>query len=145
MGARALAPVLEQATLLLLNREEAVALTGCSDAPPKTLLAALRRLGPATVVMTDGPAGSYASAGDRFLKAEILDAPVVDRTGAGDAYSSAFTAAQMLGLPLAQSMAWGTVQAAQVVGLYGATPGLLRRHELESVVAAHPELCGAPF
>jgi sugar/nucleoside kinase (ribokinase family) len=139
MGARALAPLLSRSELLLLNRHEALDLTNAED-HPQELLEALHRLGPKTVVMTDGIHGSFAFDGDRFLRTGILAVPVVDRTGAGDGYSATLMAALHLGRPLAVAMAWGTVQAAHVVGVYGATPGLLSRRRLQAAVNAHPEL-----
>jgi ribokinase len=145
MGAGPLAGLLRRSRLLLLNRREAGELTGREGASPETLLAALGQLGPAIVAMTDGPDGSYTSDGTRALWSGILDSPIVDRTGAGDAYASALLAGLQLGRPLAEAMAWGTVQAAHCVATFGATPGLIRRAELEAEVARHPELAGRPL
>ena len=144
MGARALAPLLCRTELLLLNRHEACELTAV-DGRPKDLLDALRRLGPKIVVMTDGIHGSYASDGNQCLRTGILSVPVLDRTGAGDGYSATVMTALRVGRPLAVAMAWGTVQAANVVGVFGATPGLLRRRALQAAVARHPELVAREF
>jgi len=140
MGAAALAPLLRRADLLFLNREEAAELTGLPSAEPRELLCALSRLGPRTSLVTDGRRGSYAFDGRRFYRTGILDAPVLDRTGAGDAYAASVTASVLLGLGLDVAMAWGTVQAAHVVGVFGATPGLLRRSRLRAQVRSHPDL-----
>jgi sugar/nucleoside kinase (ribokinase family) len=144
MGARALAPLLCRADLLLLNRQEACELTGV-DGRPKDLLEALRRLGPKIVVMTDGIHGSYASDGKRCLRTGILSVPILDRTGAGDGYSATLMTALHLGRPLPVAMAWGTVQAANVVGVFGATPALMRRRALQAAVNRHPELVATEF
>ena len=144
LGALALAPLLSRTELLLLNRHEASQLTGV-DGHPKALLEALHRLGPKTVVITDGTSGSYAFDGDRFLRTGILSVPVVDRTGAGDGYGATLMAALQFGRPLQVAMAWGTVQAAHVVGVFGATPGLLRRRRLQAAVNMHPELVAEEF
>jgi sugar/nucleoside kinase (ribokinase family) len=145
MGARALAPLLTRADLLLLNREEAAELTGNQHASARQQLCALADLGPKTVVITDGVEGSYGFDGRRFLRTGILDAPIVDRTGAGDAYGATVTSALHLGVALPEAMAWGTVQAAQVVGVFGATPALLRLSRLRALAGAHPELVAAEF
>jgi sugar/nucleoside kinase (ribokinase family) len=145
MGARALAPLLRRSELLLLNREEAEELTGSAGADSKDLLRALHRLGPRTSVMTDGIRGSFAYDGDRFLKTGILDMPVIDRTGAGDAYGATLMSALHLGADLPTAMAWATAQAACVVTVFGATPGLVRRRRLQSTVRDHPELVGREF
>ena len=144
MGAGALSPLLKMSDLLLLNRHEARELTHEED-QPKALLEALHRLGPKTVVMTDGTHGSYAFDGDLHLRTGVLRVPVVDRTGAGDGYAATVVVALQVGRPLAVAMAWGTVQAAHVVGAFGATPGLLRRRRLLAVVNMHPELVAEEF
>jgi ribokinase len=144
IGARALSPLLKMSDLLLLNRHEANELTRVDD-QPKALLDALHRLGPKTVVVTDGTHGSYAFDGDRYLRTGVLPGPVVDRTGAGDAYGATLMVALQLGRPLAVAMAWGTVQASHVVGVFGATPGLLRRRRLQAAVNMHPELVAEEF
>jgi fructoselysine 6-kinase len=144
MGARALAPLLQRSRLLLLNRDEACELTHAGPAP-KALLKALHGLGPRTAVMTDGTQGSFAFDGERYLKTGILPMPIVDRTGAGDGYGATLMAALHLGLPLEVAMAWGTVQAAHVVAVFGATPGLLHRRRLQAEVEAHPELIAQEF
>lgn len=144
MGARALAPLLRASDVLLLNRHEACELTHL-DGHPKAMLEALRRLGPKTVVMTDGIRGSYAYDGNRYLRTGVLSVPVVDRTGAGDGYSATLVTALQLGRPLPVAMAWGTAQAASVVGVFGATPGLLRRRRLLAAVNTHPDLVAEEF
>jgi sugar/nucleoside kinase (ribokinase family) len=144
MGAPALAPLLQASEVLLLNRHEACELTHV-EGHPKAMLEALLRLGPKTVVMTDGTHGSYAFDGNRYLRTGVLSVPVVDRTGAGDGYSATLVAALQLGRPLAVAMAWGTVQASSVVGVFGATPGLMRRRRLLAAVNMHPELVAAEF
>lgn len=144
MGARALSPLLHMSELLLLNRHEASELAGI-DGHPKALLEALHRLGPKTVVMTDGTRGSYAFDGNRFLRTGVLPVPVVDRTGAGDGYGATLVAALQLGRPLPVAMAWGTVQAAHVIGVFGATPGLMRRRPLQVAVKVHPGLVAEEF
>jgi sugar/nucleoside kinase (ribokinase family) len=144
MGARALSSLLQMSDLLLLNRHEACELTHADD-QPKALLEALHRLGPKTVVMTDGTHGSYAFDGSVYLHTGVLPVPVVDRTGAGDAYGATLMVALQLGRELSVAMAWGTVQAAHVVGVFGATPGLLRRRRIQESVSVHPELVAREF
>ena len=75
----------------------------------------------------------------------MLPLPVIDRTGAGDGFSATLMAAVQLGRPLRVAMAWGTVQAAHVVGVFGATPGLLTRRRILTEVGLHPELIAQEF
>ena len=140
MGREALAGLLGRASVVLLNREEAVELTGCDVDELPELLAALHALGPATAVITDGAGGSWALDRGAVLHAGIANMPVVDRTGAGDAYSAAFVAAMMLGRAPAEAMRWGSLQAGHAVGVLGATTGLVDRATLEREIALHDEL-----
>ena len=109
MSARALSPLLKISHLLLLNRHKARELTH-ADNHPKALLQALHRLGPKTVVMTDGTHGSCAFDGDVYLRTGVLPVPVVDRAGAGDGYGATVMVALQLGRPLAVAMAWGPLR-----------------------------------
>lgn len=145
MGLRALAPMLRASDLLLLNRHEAEELTCHRGADTKALLRALHGLGPRAVVMTDGVRGSYAFDGERFLRSGILKLPVVDRTGAGDAYGATVVSALQSGLDLATAMAWGTAQAAFVVSAVGASRGLVGRRRLQAVVREHAGLVATGF
>jgi len=54
-------------------------------------------------------------------------------------------AALQLGRPLPVAMAWGAVQAAHVIGVFGATPDLLFRRRLQAAVNVHPELVADEF
>ena len=83
--------------------------------------------------------------GDLYLRTGVLPVPVVDRTGAGDSFGATVMVALQMGRPLAVAMAWWTVQAAHVVGVFGATPGLLRRRRLQAAVSMRPELVAEEF
>jgi sugar/nucleoside kinase (ribokinase family) len=88
--------------VLICNREEAVEIGGGDHHVVGDLLDTLHRLGPEIVVVTDGPEGAYASNGSEryFVPAYPDPVPPKERTGAGDAFSSALVAAMVKGLPL---------------------------------------------
>jgi ribokinase len=62
----------------------------------------------------------------------------VDRTGAGDAFASTFTAAIILGKTPAEALAWGPINSMSVVQHIGAQAGLLTRTALEDFLAKGP-------
>ena len=72
----------------------------------KILLAGLRALGPKTVVLTDGPRGAFAYDGTNTWQMPIYPdpAPPVERTGAGDAFASTFTAMRASGLSIPEAL-----------------------------------------
>ena len=144
MGLAALRPILARTEVLLLNRQEAQVLlsTGASDLAD--LAARLRRLGPRIVAITDGPQGSYATDGEHAGHCPIADVPVVDRTGAGDAYGSGFLAALHHGAGVPEAMRWGTLNAGGTVREVGAVSGLLTRAEMETALAGRPLAAAVP-
>lgn len=127
----------EAAELLFVNREEAGALlrgmTNNQETRPniKELLEGLRDLGPKVVVVTDGPGGAYVYDGQRYLFMPTVPAPVVERTGAGDAFGSGFMAAFLAGKSLEECLKWGACNSASVLGYIGPQMGLLTAEKME--------------
>ena len=66
-------------------------------------------------------------------------APPVDRTGAGDSFSSTFVAALALGNDIPTALSWGPINSMNVVQYIGAQAGLLTRDKLEEFLANKPE------
>lgn len=142
-GATRLARLYRRADVLLCNRQEAARIGGAGCADLAALVSSLHALGPATVVVTDGGAGAYASAGGQrlFVPAFPDAAAPLDRTGAGDAFSSTLVAGLARGLPLEEALAWAPVNAMSVVQHVGTQAGLLEeqalRHLLEDAPASY--------
>ena len=65
--------------------------------------------------------------------------PPVERTGAGDAFSSTFVAAIAAGETLETALAWSPINSMNVVQHVGAQRGLLAREELQKYLAEAPE------
>lgn len=105
------------------------------------LLKEFHKLGPSIVCITDGPNGAYAYDGNEGWYMPIYPdpAPPVDRTGAGDSFSSTFTTALGLGKTLPEALAWGPINSMSVVQYIGAQEGLLTREKLEEYLANAPE------
>lgn len=118
---------------LILNLEEAGQLLG-SKLNEKQLLLGLHALGPKIVVITDGPHGSHAYNGTDLLFQEASPLKAIERTGAGDAFSSGFTSALIFGKPLKEALKWGTANGGAVTQKVGAQAGLLTKEKLEEGV-----------
>ena len=131
-GKKALAPILEVCEALIVNRDEATRLLGveCALKEERECLQRLRHLGPRITVVTDGPYGAYGYANGNFVFQKVYPLSVVERTGAGDAFSAGFTAALANKKNLEEALRWATVNAAFVTQEVGAQAGLLRRSEL---------------
>ena len=144
-GARALERIYRRAGLVICNREEAAAVTGGStDERPAVLLDRMLALGPSLVVVTDGGAGAYGSDGSVYLEVPVFpdDGPLLDRTGAGDAFAATLMAGIAAGLPLDEAMARAPVNSMRVVQQVGTQAGLLRRDDLEALLASAPRTYG---
>lgn len=140
MGRSGLEGLLQRSELAFLNKEETQQLTGQASQDVKVLLRAFKALGPQTVVVTDGPKGSFAYDGKTYFACGIYDLPVVERTGAGDSYGTAFLAARHYGLSVAEAMRWGTFNSAYVVGQMGGILGLVDKKTMQTLSSGHPEL-----
>ncbi len=130
-GKEAMMFALAQTEVLFLNREESAKLLDLPVDDIKKLLNGLRGLGAKIAVITDGPGGTYASDGQKYVYMPIVEAPVVERTGAGDAFGSGFLAAHIQGKTLEECLKWGTVNSAAKLGFIGPQAGLLHPDQMQ--------------
>lgn len=109
--------------ILVLNKEEAQLLVGKKE---KDLLKGLRNLGPKVVVITDKNklVSCYDGNKKYFLKPNKIK--VVERTGAGDAFSSGFVAGQIAGKSIEESLKLGLKESEAVIQNFGAKTDLIR-------------------
>lgn len=140
-GVEKLKDVYRQSYMIVLNREEAVDVTGRQYDSMKDLFEGLHELGPKVAVITDGPNGSYASHdGKMYSIPNYPDpAPPVDRTGAGDAFASTIVAALAVGEPIETALTWAPINSMNVVQKIGAQLGLLSRDEIKKYLESAPD------
>ncbi len=139
-GAERLKALYQRSEVLVLNREEAVQVSGGDYHDVHGLLDKLHDLGPKIVCITDGPDGAYASDGNERLKMPLYPdpAPPLERTGAGDAFASTFVAALIKGNTLEGALQWGPINSMNVVQHVGAQAGLLTEKQLEELLRSAP-------
>ncbi len=129
--------LLKVTDLLLLNREEALTFSGA-----KTTEQALKILGATGakhVCITHGKNGTHATDGVKTYHCPVLpDVNVVDTTGAGDAFGTAAAWALSAGESLPTALIAGTLNAASVVGVFGAQAGLLTVYQMRDRLNRHP-------
>lgn len=140
-GVEKLSKVYKRSHIVVMNREEAVDVTGRSYDSLKDLFEGLHQLGPKIVVITDGPKGSYASHdGKMYSIPNYPDpAPPVDRTGAGDAFASTIVAALALGESIETALTWAPINSMNVVQKIGAQLGLLMPDEIQKYLESAPD------
>lgn len=140
-GVERLKRIYARTEVVILNREEAVFVTGGSYDNLHDLLDRLHALGCKIAVVTDGPDGAYASDGQNRYKMPLYPdpAPPYERTGAGDAFASTFVAALAKGHNLESALQWAPINSMSVVQKTGAQQGLLSERELEAWLAKAPD------
>lgn len=140
-GAERLKRLYQHTSILLLNREEAVTVGGGNRDDINDLFDKLHALGPKIICITDGPDGAYGSNGhERFKIKNYPDpAPPLERTGAGDAFSSTFLAAIINGQNLEEALRWAPINSMSVVQKVGAQAGLLTMEELQTFLKQAPD------
>ncbi len=127
--------------LVVMNREEAMDITGRGYDSIRDLANGLHDLGPQIVVITDGPNGSYASYDYKLVTIPNYPdpAPPLDRTGAGDAFASTIVAALALGETMDTALTWAPINSMSVVQQLGAQKGLLTLDKLYQYLDSAPE------
>lgn len=140
-GTDRLKHVYERSELVAVNREEAAFVTGGNIDDIHDLFNRLHELGPRVVLISDGPKGSYASDGENRFKMPIYPdpAPPVERTGAGDAFTSTFVASIIKGNTVDGALQWAPISSMNVVQHVGARKGLLDERELAALLQKAPE------
>jgi len=125
-GLLAFGGLLQVAKILFLNKDEAQKLAGLTGiATVKEIVYVLKKTGVETIVITDGKDGAYVSQEDKFLKIGPYPGHLLESTGAGDAFSSAFLSGTINEEDLFECLKWGVTNSASVIESYGAQQGLL--------------------
>lgn len=113
--------------ILLLNEEECASLTGLRLGLGVSLLAG--KVG--NVVVKRGKRGAVSAAGHLRFRQPSFDVPVIDATGAGDAFDAGYLLGAIEGRGLARCLALGQAVAALKIGGWGARSNLPSRHDLD--------------
>ena len=141
IGSEKLKEIYARAEIFFCNVEEAEIILKVKNKDVLELSKGIQALGPKMVSISDGPKGAYLYFNNELWQMPIYPdiAPPVDRTGAGDAFSSTFTAALALGKTPLEALAWGPINSMSVVQEIGAQKGLLTREKLEEYLKNAPE------
>ena len=130
-GTERLARLYARAELLLCSRAAANVITGVSSSESGRVLDELLKLKSRNVVVFDESGGAIAANNTERLQINPYDTvPLIDQTGAGDAFASTMVAAFVSGLPLREALRWPPVNAAATSSQYGTQGGLLRHDDL---------------
>ena len=121
--------LLDKIDVLIVNQEEASLLTKIDFDKEEEIFKELDKLIKGIAVMTKGPKGVKVSDGEYYYSAGIPESGLVDRTGAGDAFSSAFLAGYIEKNDISYAIQLATANATAVLQEIGAINGLLKKGE----------------
>jgi len=140
LGKEKLKRVYSGTEIFFCNVEEARVILEMQNASILELSKGIQALGPKMVAISDGPNGAYLYLDNELWQIPIFPdiAPPLERTGAGDAFSSTFTAGLALGLSPLLAFTWGPINSMSVVQEIGAQKGLLAREKLEEYLKNAP-------
>ena len=142
LGVEKLKDLYELCHIFFCNKEEAQEILKTKEDDMKKLLKMMSEVGPTMPVLTDGPNGAYVYDSEKdeywFINMYPDPAPPVDRTGAGDSFSSTFTTALALGKDIPTALSWGPINSMSVVQHIGAQKGLLHLDKLEQFLKDAP-------
>lgn len=121
------------------NESEAEALTGVVVTGPESALVAakaLRAKGAKVAIITLGAQGVLVHDGMQTVHVPIVSAgPVVETTGAGDAFNGGFAAALAEGQGLLDAVRFGNATAGISVTRAGTAPSMPARAEIDALLA----------
>ncbi len=139
-GKEAMAPLYKNTEIVACNKEESERILERGPDDIKNLLRDMRALGPKIALITDGPNGAFVFDGEQMLTVPMYPDPrdPVDRTGAGDAFTSTFGIALALGKTLHEAMLWAPINSMSVVQKVGAQSGLLTHQALKTYLKDAP-------
>jgi len=128
-GLDKLKPLLKNFSIVIMNQEEASKLVGIDYGKELEIFKAMDEIIGGIFVMTKGPKGVVVSDGKTLYKAGVPDSPVVERTGAGDAFSSGFVTEYIRSGDIAKAIQFATANASSVVEQYGSKAGILKKDD----------------
>lgn len=128
----------ERVDFLVGNREEFATRTGWTAGGPEEVARAgqaLLDLGVRNLVVTAGPDGAYLVEKAGATRFPAHDVPVVDSTGAGDAFSAALAAKLAAGRGPYEAVGFASAAAALTVTKQGAISALPTAAEVQALLA----------
>ena len=140
-GKEKLSSLLKRTHVIIMNIDEAMALTGRTARTTKPLLTELHELGPEIVVVTDGPRGAFAYDGEKLYEVPSYPDPSrpLDRSGAGDAFAATLVAELAKGTVLDEALLLAPISSMNVVQEVGEQAGLLTSSELRELLKRAPD------
>jgi ribokinase len=124
-GAKILAPIFAKVDVVIMNREEAAALTSIDRGYKEKIIHDMCLLTKGVGVITDAKNGATACDRDFFYHIGTHGNPSIERTGAGDAFASGFVAGLIKFENVEGALELAADNASNVVNFFGAKRGII--------------------
>lgn len=129
-GLEKLKPFFAEMDILITNREEGAGLLGRKYDDWDGILDELKSYTKGIVVVSDGHNGvKVKDTEGHVYTAGVPDSPVVERTGAGDAFSSGFVCEYIRSGSIEKAIQFATANASSVVTRFGGKAGILEKDD----------------
>lgn len=120
--------------IIFINKEEAEKILFDKIAKSKIddLLNGIKKIGAKNVCITDGARGAYfLDKNGNFYHQAATQGEIINKTGAGDAFTSGFLSAYLKSKDIKTCLKWGNLNSKSVMEKVGAQTGLLRIEQME--------------
>lgn len=140
LGFEELRKLYDRTAIFFCNTGEARLMLDTKETNGAILAKMISHHGPKNVVITDGPNGAFLYDGHLswFIPPYPDPKPPLERTGAGDAFSSTITACVAQGMDIHDAMLWAPINSMSVVQKIGAQAGLLSQEEIKGWLEKAP-------
>ncbi|MBI2062518.1 MAG: carbohydrate kinase family protein [Candidatus Yanofskybacteria bacterium] len=128
-GLEKLKPLLTKASIVHMNQEEAAKLTGIDYKEEEKIFKFMDQVVEGIFIMSKGHEGVAVSDGKTIYRAGVPDSPIVERTGAGDAFTSGFITEYIRSGDISKAIQFATANASSVVTQYGSKAGILKKDD----------------
>ncbi|KKW02715.1 MAG: PfkB family kinase, nonfunctional [Parcubacteria group bacterium GW2011_GWA1_49_11] len=140
-GLEKLKPIFKICQIVSVNQDEAARLTGLKYDDEAGIFKMMDEIVPGIFIMSKGHDGAAVSDGVNVYRAGVPDSPIVERTGAGDAFMSGFVSEYMKQTnnlsqitndkeTIIKAIQLGTANASSVVAQYGSKAGILKKGDI---------------
>ncbi len=126
--------IIAKSYVVFANKEEVMKILGIKKGSTQLLLNGLMEIGPEMAIITDGNNGAVAANKKDSFMMPIVPAPIVERTGCGDAFAAGVLAALLKKKGLNEALGWGARNAASVIRFIGSREGLLTEDQMKELV-----------
>jgi 2-dehydro-3-deoxygluconokinase len=130
-----LTPMIRKVDILKASQEEAQILTGEDD--PLRAAKELLKKGPRIVVVTLGPQGALAATEGETITRPTYRLPIVDRLGAGDAFTAALISGVLNGWDLERTLDIANAAGALTMTVRGVIEAIPTLEEAERLVRSY--------